>query len=302
METMSVGLAATNLELPPVSLAAWLAGLESHMAHAQAAGAGMLMLPEFACAQWLGFAPPGLPPAEQPAWLASMAQEAAPGLRDLAMRYNMALLAGTVPVYRPGSALALNQAWLFFPDGLQMVQDKLCLTPSEQAGFMPGSQLQVIAWQGLRIAIVICLDVEYTSLWARLGRLNLDLVLIPARTTGASGYTRVMACARARAIELQTVVCVAGATGTPLTHLSLDAGMGGAAAYLPCEASLGVTGIAAELPMQAPGQSASPLLIAADLPLGACRRIRYGAAEAEVWPASWSADHVVINDPVATAA
>ena len=32
-------------------------------------------------------------------------------------------------------------------------------------------------------------------------------------------------------------------------------------------------------------------------PLGACRRIRHGAAEAEVWPGSWSADHITIADP-----
>jgi len=42
---------------------------------------------------------------------------------------------------------------------------------------------------------------------------------------------------------------------------------------------------------------ASPMLYAPHVPLGACRRIRHGAAEAEVWPGSWSADHIIIADP-----
>jgi hypothetical protein len=39
------------------------------------------------------------------------------------------------------------------------------------------------------------------------------------------------------------------------------------------------------------------MLYAHHVPLGACRRIRHGAAEAEVWPGSWSADHITIADP-----
>ena len=38
------------------------------MADAQAAGARLLLLPEFACAQWLSFAPVGLPVNQQVPW------------------------------------------------------------------------------------------------------------------------------------------------------------------------------------------------------------------------------------------
>ena len=198
METLTVGLWATNIEPPAASPAAWAALVETRMAEAQAAGAELLVLPEFACAQWLGFAPVGLPLDQQVPWLAT---------------------------------------------------------------------------------------------------LDLDLVLVPAKTDLLSGYYRVFGCAKARAIELQTVVCAVGAVGSPLGDPVLDTVVGGAAAFIPCEASLGYTGVAAALEPHAASAGLSPVLYAYQLPVGLCRRLRHGDAEAEVWPGAWAADGVTIVDP-----
>jgi predicted amidohydrolase len=305
METLTAALWAINLEPPATTLAAWVAGVQARMADAQAAGARLLVLPEFACAQWLSFAPPRLPVNQQVPWLASLTGEALAALRPLPARYGVALLPGTMPFTVPGHQTGtprhLNRAWLLLPDGSAFTQDKLCLTPSEQdpAGWLltPGATVNVIPWEGLRVAIVVCLDVEFTSLWAQLAKLDLDLVLVPAKTDMLSGYYRVFGCAKARAIELQTIVCAVGAVGTPLGHPALDTVVGGAAAFLPCEAALGHTGIASALEPHAAASGLSPLLYAPDLPIGSCRRIRHGAAEAEVWPGSWSADRITILDP-----
>lgn len=308
METLTVAMWATNLEPPVPSLAAWVAGVEARMAQAQAAGARLLVLPEFACAQWLAFAPAGLTLDRQVPWLASITGPALDALRPLPARYGVALLAGTMPfAHGDGEAAGyLNRAWLLLPDGRMEAQDKLCLTPSERNPhgwqLTPGSTVKVIAWEGLRLAIVICLDVEFTALWPRLARLDLDLVLVPAKTDMISGYYRVFGCAKARAIELQTVVCAVGAVGSPLGHPALDTVVGGAAAFIPCEASLGYTGVAAALEPHTAASGLSPVLVAPHLPVGACRRIRHGAAEAEVWPGSWSAEHVALIDPAGTAA
>jgi predicted amidohydrolase len=208
METVSVAMWATNLEVPAVSLQAWVAFIESRMAELRSSSFQFLVLPEFACAQWLSFAPPGLGPHAQVPWLASVAVEATAALRPLAARYGVAILPGTMP-----HALAderdevrhVNRAWLFLPDGREFAQDKICLTPSERnpEGWLlwPGSRVDIIQWEGLRLAIVVCLDVEFTSLWARLGKLDLDLVLVPAKTDLISGYYRVFSCAYARANE-----------------------------------------------------------------------------------------------------
>jgi predicted amidohydrolase len=297
METLGAALWAANLDRPLGSLAAWLDAVAAHMAEAAGHGAGLLMMPEFACAQWLAYAPPGDPAAAIP-WLAAQAREAAPVLAELAVRHGMALLPGTFPVPDPnGGGRFRNQAWLFLPDGRTEVQDKLCLTPSEEAAFSRGTEVRLVRWAGIRLAVVICLDVEVTALWARLGPLDLDLVLIPAKTDMVSGFHRVFGCAKARAIELQVPVCVVGAVGVPLGPTHLDTGMGGAAAYLPCEASLGAIGIAAAFGPVAAASGQSPVLHTGPLPIGACRRIRHGAAEAEVWPGSWQLDHVTVHDP-----
>ena len=304
METITIGLWATNLEPPVTSLAGWVAAVEARMADARAAGAQLLVLPEFACAQWLGFAPVGLPLDQQVPWMASLAEPALAALDPLPARYDVALLAGTMPVAAPDppdGTVHLNRAWLLTPEGGRYPQDKLCLTPSEMNPdgwlLIPGTTVDVITWRGLRIAIVVCLDVELTSLWARLATLDLDLVLVPAKTDLISGYYRVFGCAKARAIELQTVVCAVGAVGTPLGDPATDTVVGGAAAFQPCEATLGYTGIAAALEPHVAASGQSPMLFAYNLPVGLCRRLRHGAAEAEVWPGAWTADHITIVDP-----
>lgn len=304
METLTVALWATNLEPPAGSLAAWAAAVEARMAEASAAGARLLVLPEFACAQWLSFAPLGLPLDQHIPWLASLTADALAAMAPLPARYDMALLPGTLPFAVPdpvsGAVRHVNRAWLLTPDGGSATQDKLCLTPSEQnpQGWLlsPGDSVTVVTWEGLRIAIVVCLDVELTALWARLATLDLDLILVPAKTDLLSGYYRVFGCAKARAIELQTVVCAVGAVGSPLGSPAVDTVVGGAAAFLPCEVSLGSIGVAAALEPHAATAGLSPLLLAHQLPLGHCRRLRHGAAEAEVWPGAWSADHVTITE------
>ena len=308
METITVALWATNLEIAAVNLANWIAAIDTRMAEAKAAGARLLVMPEFACSQWLGFAPPDLTIDQQIAWLAALTPVALDGLRPLPSRHGIALLAGTMPFAEKSNQASstprhFNRALLLLPDGRVLTQDKLCLTPSEQNpaawSLTPGTKFSVIEWNELRIAIIICLDVEFTSLFARLGKLDLDLVLVPAKTDLLSGYYRVFGCAKARAIELQTVVCVVGAIGSALAHPTVDTVIGGAAAFLPCEHVLGSTGIAAALEPQTAASGLSPLLYAHNLPVGYCREMRHGAAEAEVWPGAWTADHVTIVDPAA---
>ena len=310
MDSLSAALWATNLEVPGSSLQGWAAFLDARMQELGAAGIRLLVLPEFACAQWLSFAPRELALTEQVPWLASMAEEALALIRPLASRHGIALLPGTMPhrVSKPTSRTARyrNRAWLFLPNGDEFAQDKLCLTPSEQnpQGWLlqPGSEVNVIEWEGLRLAIVICLDVEFTSLWAKLGQLDLDLVIVPAKTDMLSGYNRVFGCAFARATELQTVVLAVGAIGSPSGIASLDTVMGGAAAFVPCDSALGLTGVAAALEPHLATSGLSPILYAPDLPVGYCRRMRHGAAEAEVWPSSWTADRVKIIDPASSLA
>ncbi len=309
MEHVSLDLWAANFELPTPDLATWLARVEHRMTTAAATGAQMLVLPEYACSQWLHFAPQGLPGGLQLAWLADMGAIALPALAAMAAHHGVSVLPGTMPHPAEPSDRApgyLNRAWLLTPDGGVFHQDKLSLTPAEEIGesgaTIHGAAVAVIPWNGLRLAIAVCLDAEFTALWARLGELDLDLILVPAKTDRITGYNRVFGCARARAIELQTAVCAVGAVGVPMGRPATDTGVGGAAAYLPCDVSVSLDGVFAALPPHPASAGAGPVLAVRHLPVGQCRRIRNGAAEAEVCPALWRADHLVIVDATQAAA
>ncbi len=61
MEYVSINLWAANLQPVVSDLQTWLARLEALVAQTAARGGYMLVLPEFACAQWLSFTPIDMP-------------------------------------------------------------------------------------------------------------------------------------------------------------------------------------------------------------------------------------------------
>lgn len=303
MEHVSIDLWATNLEPLLPDLAAWLSRVDERAAQTAARGAHMLVLPEFACAQWLSFAPADLPAANIMGWLAECGTLALNAIADISSRHGVTILPGTIP-FLAGSVDGVptywNRAWLIAPDGARHLQDKLSLTPLEAHGAggitVHGDTINVIQWNGLRIAMIICLDTEFTHLWSRLGLLNLDLVIIPAKTDMITGYNRVFACARARAIELQTVVCVLGAVGVPFGQPLTDTGVGGASVFTPCDIGVSHDGVHAAIAPQTAAMMTDFVLSAVDIPVGACRALRNGLAEGEICPASWNSDHLTVVD------
>jgi predicted amidohydrolase len=292
--TITVALWAVNMAAAPADAGGFVAAVDARLAETAGAGAELLVLPEYVAEQWLVWAPADLPENQEIAWMAEAGATILPRLRELPARRGVALIAGTMPV-RAGSGAWRNRAHLLLPDGTLYCQDKLSLTPFERdpAGWLlePGDTLEVIEWAGLRLAIVICLDIEQPALAARMQGLDLDLVLVPSMTSAASGHARVFGCARARAVELFTTVCAVGCIG------SIPRGerpnVSGAAVWLPCEMALGSTGIAAELPASGATAGPGPLLIARDLPVGLVRRLRHEGAE--VWPGAWSAAHLRVR-------
>lgn len=306
MELVSIDLWAANLEPAVQDLQTWLAGLETQVARTAARGGHMLVLPEFACAQWLSFSPADLPTANTMGWLFECGEIALDAITALSAKYGVSILPGTMPFPAnpvDGVPAYFNRAWLITPDGARHGQDKLSLTPMEAQGAggitVHGETINVIEWNGLRIAMIICLDSEFTDLWSRLGNLDLDLVIIPAKTDMITGYNRVFGCARARAIELQTVICVLGAVGVPFGAALTDTGVGGASVFTPCDVDVSLDGIHAAIAPQTAAMLTDHVLVAVDIPVGACRRLRNGHAEAEVCPATWDSGHLVLNDPAA---
>lgn len=307
-DRVTVALWATNLAVPLTGIDAWAAGVDRQMAAAAAQGADLLVMPEYAAEQWLSFAPADLAPPMEIAWMAAQAPTALSLLEPLPRAHGIALLAGTMPMAQedaaPGQPPHVNRAWLLLPDGRAVAQDKLCLTPGEQSlagwNLATGNRLEIVEWRGLRLAIVICLDIEMPALAALLAPYDLDLVVVPSMTEKLSGYTRVFACAKARAVELMSAVCAVGCIGKAAASKPRLSNTSGAAVYVPCEEVLGHTGVFADLPATDRAEGLGPMLIARDIPIGLIRDLRHG--KAEVWPGAWRAEHVRVVDAAATAA
>jgi predicted amidohydrolase len=294
-ETVTLALWAANLSRPLSSLDDWLAIVSRRVDEAEGEGADMLVLPEWIASHWLAFAPADLPSAKEVAWMAERSGAALDRLARMIAGRRLALLAGSMPVIGGGGYV--NRAHLLLPDGTRHHQDKLCLTPFEKKPenwlVEPGRSVQVISWKGLRLVIAVCLDIEQPALAARLQGLDIDLVLVPSMTDYESGFRRVFACARARAVELMAPVAVTGTIGTQHVNGRRESNTSGTAVYLPCEHGLRLDGVLVETPMQTESNDEGPLTIARDVPVGACRALRRAGAEA--WPGPWGADHVRLD-------
>lgn len=295
METVTIALWAANLARPLRSLIEWIDVAKTKIAEAEAAGADLLMLPEWMASHWLSYAPSDLPRNREVAWMAEESKLAIPALARAVAGKRLTLLAGSMPA-AVGSGW-VNRAFLLMPNGTEAHQDKLCLTPFEKRPeawlVQPGRRFATFDWRGLRIAVVICLDIEQPALATRLQNLDLDLVLVPSMTELESGYRRVFDCAKARAVEFVCPVATVGLVGSQVIRGVAEPSTSGAAVYLPCEPSLGANGIHSEIPMLKETEGDGPLLIARDVPVGACRALRRSGAEA--WPGPWSADHVALE-------
>ncbi|WP_417452353.1 nitrilase-related carbon-nitrogen hydrolase [Kiloniella sp.] len=310
LSPLNIALWAINLEPPLKSLADWIEITSHRMEQAKEQGANLLLMPEYVSEQWMSFAPAGIAPDEEIPWMATQAADAIDQLKGLAKTHEMGLLAGTFPVAIDTKDEAsdspvndnsgfYNRAHLFLPDGRYITQDKLCLTPSEQDPqawcLTPGSKVKVFNWQGLRIAILICLDVEMPALSSLIADHDIDLILVPSMTSKLAGYNRVFGCAKARAIELQAAIAAVGPIGaTRFLGKKRQNQTSAAAVYIPCEESLGHIGVATEISPTDTTVGQGPLIVAKDVPFAEIRRLRNG--KAEVWPGAWDADHIFVEE------
>lgn len=293
MVSFDVALCSLNLGFAPGSAEAFAAHIDEKMARAKAEGARLVVFPEYAVEAALAFKPEGLSPTGEIAFLADAGAELLEHVRSLPAKHGISLLCGSMPV-RSGNGFT-NTAILLTTDGREIRQDKLCLTPGEQDeeswSLEPGSVLRVFDLDGLRVAILICLDIEMPALSCRLATENIDLLLVPSMTEMLSGYHRVFGCAKARAVELMAAVAVCGTVGAAAGTTQMPTNVSGAALYLPCEPEFGFTGIGGELAPTGGDAGDEPFLVAS-VPVDAMRQLRRGTAE--VWPGAWSADGIAL--------
>lgn len=217
--------------LPCPDAAAYARAVGDEVERAWDGGADLVLLPEFT---WMGLepfaaTPAGVEPLTAVAGL--FRQELWPEVQTRLARPGKAVVLGTVP-WRAADGSLRNRAPIL-AGGRVWHQDKLHLTPWEQA-FAPGDRLRLWEFGGLRIAVIICLDIEIPELSARLRGAGVDLVLCPSATETLLGVERVDRCASARAVELGCYVGVAHLTGRARSEL-VDDNVGRVALYKPSQ-------------------------------------------------------------------
>src|SRR5690606_35409626 len=203
---------AANLAHPLTSLEAFAALVEAQLKTAADAKADILLAPEHISEYWMPFAPENLPLTEENGWVAEQAAKVIPLLQDAVKKTGVTLVAGSSSYRHETTGKCRNRSWMLFPDREPVFHDKLVMTPAEKdpAGwhFEPGNTVHIFEWRGLRLCLIICLDVEMPHLAHTLSTEDIDLLIVPSMTSKLSGYHRVFTCARARAVELMTAVAV----------------------------------------------------------------------------------------------
>jgi predicted amidohydrolase/ribosomal protein S18 acetylase RimI-like enzyme len=167
-------------------------------------------------------------------------------MQELAISYNINIIAGSMPVYEEHKLY--NVSYLMHRDGQLDAQYKLHITPDEQSywGLQGGDQLKVFNTDAGRIGILICYDVEFPELGRILADQQMDILFVPYWTDTKNAYLRVRRCAQARAIENECYVVVSGSVGNLPRVENMDIQYSQSAVFSPSDFSFPHDAIVAE--------------------------------------------------------
>ncbi|MCU0428704.1 MAG: bifunctional GNAT family N-acetyltransferase/carbon-nitrogen hydrolase family protein [Cytophagaceae bacterium] len=189
-------------------------------------------------------------------------------MMDLALSYNINIIAGSMPLYTDDGLF--NVSYLCRRDGTIDVQYKLHVTPDEQThwGMRGGDKLKVFNTDAGRIGILICYDVEFPELSRILAEQQVDIIFVPYWTDTRNSYLRVSRCAQARAIENECFVATAGSIGNLPGVENMDIQYAQSAIYSPSDFNFPPDAIVAD----ATPNSETTLVV--DLDLSLLKRVR----------------------------
>lgn len=174
--------------------------------------ADFAVLPEFFSAPLMGLKP-ALSSIDAIAYLAEFSEPLRLAICDMAVSYNINIIAGSMPVLE-GDTL-YNIAYLCRRDGTCEEQKKIHITPGEKKDWSleGGHELKVFDTDAGRVAIQICYDIEFPELSRMAAEQGAEIIFVPFWTDTKNGYLRVRHCAQARAIENECYVAIAGSVG-----------------------------------------------------------------------------------------
>jgi len=207
--------------------------------------ADFVLFPEYMSAPLMGLFNDKNPPDAIRA-LAGFTSEIRNGLLEMAMSYNINIIAGSMPEY--SSHELYNVSWLLRRDGTFEAQYKIHVTIDEVScwGVQGGDALKVFDTDCGKIAVLICYDSEFPEL-ARLATMQgAQILFVPFWTDTKNAYQRVRYCSQARAIENECFVAITGSVGNLPYAENMDIQYAQAAIFSPSDFSFPHDAILAE--------------------------------------------------------
>ncbi|MGB3616887.1 MAG: GNAT family N-acetyltransferase [Catalinimonas sp.] len=167
--------------------------------------------------------------------LADYTEEIRDRMVQLALSYNVNIIAGSMPQYIDQQLH--NVSYLCRRDGTYDLQYKLHITPDEVGhwGLKGGDLLHVFDTDVCKIGILICYDVEFPELSRVLAEQDMDILFVPYWTDTKNAYLRVRRCAQARAIENECYVVITGSTGNLPKVENMDIQYSQSAVFTPSD-------------------------------------------------------------------
>ncbi len=167
-------------------------------------------------------------------------------MMELAVSYNINIVAGSMPVYEDGRLS--NVAFLCRRDGTYDEQFKLHVTPDEASywGMRGGDKLKCFDTDFGKIGILVCYDVEFPELARLLSEEGMKILFVPFWTDTKNAYQRVRLCAQARAIENECYVAITGSVGNLPRVENMDIQYSQSAVFSPSDFAFPHDAIVAE--------------------------------------------------------
>ncbi|MGR5252196.1 GNAT family N-acetyltransferase [Vibrio astriarenae] len=174
--------------------------------------ADFALFPEFFNAPLMGLQS-GQNSVEAIRFLASFSEKIKARFSQMAVTYNINIIAGSVPVFEDGKLY--NVAYLLHRDGQIDEQYKIHITPHEEKDWVidGGDKVKVFDTDAGRVGILICYDSEFPELGRMMAEQDVQIIFVPFWTDTKNGYQRVRICSQARAIENECYVAIGGSVG-----------------------------------------------------------------------------------------
>lgn len=178
--------------------------------------------------------------------LAQFTPEIRKRFRDLAIRYNVNIITGSVPSIEEGSLK--NIGFLCHRNGNIDQYEKIHITPDETKfwGIRGGSKLNIFNTDAGKVGILICYDVEFPELPRLMADQGMQILFVPFLTDTQNAYNRVRYCAQARAIENECFVAITGCIGNLPKVENMDIQYSQSAVFTPCDFAFPSNGIKSE--------------------------------------------------------